>query len=472
MKIYNSLNQKKEEIKKNKEQKLFVCGPTVYDLSHIGHARTYLAFDIITKYLRSRGFEVNYVQNITDIDDKIIQKGKKKRVSPFDISNEFEEKYYEDMKALGIDSINEYVRSRDVIPEIIFQIESLIKNGFAYETTEGVYFKVREFKDYGKLSNQNIDDLRSGSRVEIDDTKEDPLDFVLWKFPKSKENIKEEGNGPVIVDGEPLWKSPWGWGRPGWHIEDTAISESKFGPQYDLHGGAEELKFPHHESEIAQQEAASGKKPFVRIWMHTGVLTVDGEKMGKSLGNFVTIRDFLKNHSPKILRWLIINNHYRSKVNYFEDVMEQPKQSLETLETFLAKLRFVAANDNNQETETVSDQIDQLEKQFHEAMEDDFNTPKATASIFTFIKNIQSKLWSLKKQDAQKSYITITNLIKSLGLDLSIPATPNEVQELLKERDKLRSNKQFIQADKLRNKLKTLGYEIEDTPLGSFAIKK
>ncbi|HMB17653.1 MAG TPA: cysteine--tRNA ligase, partial [Candidatus Paceibacterota bacterium] len=312
MKIQDTLRDKKIEIKKDKENHMFVCGPTVYDYSHIGHARTYLVFDLFVRYLKSQDFKIKYVQNITNIDDKIIERGKKQNKNPLKIADKFEKKYYQDMENLGIDTVDHYVKATDVIPEIISQVKKLIEKDFAYQTKTGIYFKVRKFKDYGKLSNQDIDALKSGSRVKTAEDKEDPLDFALWKLNQPKSKIKPDKKQPIFINNEPAWKSPWGWGRPGWHIEDTAISEKFFGPQYEIHGGAEDLKFPHHESEIAQQEAASGKKPFVKIWMHTGFLTVESKKMGKSLHNFITIRDFLKNHAPETLRFMVMSHHYRS----------------------------------------------------------------------------------------------------------------------------------------------------------------
>lgn len=471
MKIYNTLSQEKENINKDKKLELFVCGPTVYDFSHIGHARTYLAFDIVVRYLRSRGFKIEYIQNITDIDDKIINRAKEEGKDPLALSEEFKKEYYQDMETLGIESVDEYIKASDVMPEIINQVQTLVDNGFAYETPTGVYFKVRKFKDYGKLSNQDIDELQSGSRVEVNEEKEDPLDFVVWKKPKEKPEINEPNEEPVVVNGEPLWNSPWGWGRPGWHIEDTAISESKFGPQYDIHGGAEDLKFPHHESEIAQQEAASGKKPFVKIWMHAGFLMIDGQKMGKSLGNFTTIREFLKDHSPRLLRWMVISNHYRSKLNYTQDLINQAEESLNHIENFLTKLTFISQSGKNKETKQIAKELENMTNSFHTAMADDFNTPKAISTIFKFMKNLQDDIWHLKKNQAKEAHKTIIKLMGSLGLEVEDHKIPSDVQKTVQKREKLRSNEQFVQADELRNKLIELGYEIEDTPLGAFVSK-
>ncbi len=467
MKIKDTLSGKKVNLKKKGTKNLFVCGPTVYDYSHIGHARTYLAFDLIVRYLRHLGFKIKYVQNITDIDDKIINRAKERKKSPFQLAEEFENAYFQDMKNLGITSVDHYVRATDVIPEIISQVEKLMEKGFAYQTETGIYFKVRNFKEYGKLSNQNIDALKSGARIEPGEDKEDPLDFALWKFPKSKKKI--EGKEPVIKDGEPLWKSPWGWGRPGWHIEDTAISEKYFGHQYDIHGGAEDLKFPHHESEIAQQEAASGKKPFVKIWMHTGFLTINGKKMSKSLYNFLTIRDFLKKHSPEVLRFMIFSHHYRSRFDYTPQSAEEAKETLKNLTNLAAKLKFISKKSKESgKNKKAEEEIKKTGKEFREAMADDLNTPQALAAIFGLIKRQEKEIWNLSRKETKEIRKFIVQTFKIFGITLKTPKIPRKIRKLSRQREKSRSNKQFIQSDKLRKKIQELGYEVEDTPLGPF----
>ena len=297
LKIYNTLSGKKERLIKPKGRplRLFVCGPTVYDYSHLGHARTYLAFDIIVRYLNFQGFKVFYVQNITNIDDKIINRAKRLKKQPLALANFFEKKFYEDMKNLKITSVDKYARASDFIPQIIKQIQTLIKKGHAYKIEgDGYYFDLKTFPDYGKLSKRTVLEAEDAvSRIDEGVAKRNKGDFALWKLTNEKSS----------------WPTPLGQGRPGWHIEDTAISESFFGPQYDLHGGANELKFPHHEAEIAQQESASGKKPFVKIWIHTGVLFINGKKMSKSLKNFISIHDFLKNKDANLLRWIVLNHH-------------------------------------------------------------------------------------------------------------------------------------------------------------------
>ncbi|MEK7173284.1 MAG: cysteine--tRNA ligase, partial [Patescibacteria group bacterium] len=304
IKIYNTLSGKIEPLSPIKKGKinLFVCGPTVYDYPHIGNARTYVAFDMLVNYLKHLGFDVFYLQNITDIDDKIIKRAKEKNISPKELAKQFEKEYMDDMQALQIKSVTKYARATDHIKKIISQVERLFSLGFAYQASDGIYYDVSKFKDYGKLSGRTAEEAEDGtSRIDEGVEKKNKADFCLWKFSKEDElypHTKIFGVGAS-------WPSPWGAGRPGWHIEDTAITEKYFGPQYDIHGGARDLIFPHHEAEISQMEAISGKSPLVKYWMHTGFLTINGQKMSKSLGNFTTIRDFLKETSPQVLRMFI-----------------------------------------------------------------------------------------------------------------------------------------------------------------------
>ncbi|MEX1014567.1 MAG: cysteine--tRNA ligase [Candidatus Paceibacterota bacterium] len=462
MKIYDTLSGRKKRITKKGEKKFFVCGPTVYDYAHIGHARTYVAFDFIVKYLRSKGWDIFYLQNITNIDDKIIDKSNEEGKSAFAVASFFENTYYEDMRILGVDSVNEYAKASDHIEEIKKQIKTLIKKDYAYQTKQGVYFEIKKFKRYGKLSRQKIDKQRSGSRIDPDPDKKDSSDFALWKFSKTK--------------GEPAWEAPWGRGRPGWHIEDTAITEKFFGPQYHIHGGAEDLKFPHHEAEIAQQESASSKKPFVKFWLHTGVLTTKkGEKMSKSLKNFVSIRKFLNKHSPELLRWLIISHHYRSKLPYSNKTLKQAEKSLANIKNFLGKVSMIINSKKSIDEDKrikVKSKIKRMEKGFNESMKDDFNTPKAIGEIFNLIKNVQPNIWSIKKEKLEMVSKSIKELLLSLGLEIQEETTPTKVKSLVRKREKLRSNEQFIKADDLRKKILGLGYEVEDTPIGPFVTRK
>src|SRR3989338_3419706 len=454
MKIFNTLTEKKEDLPEKKKLNLFVCGPTVYDFSHIGHARTYLAFDNIVRYLRARKIKVFYLQNITDVDDKIIDRARLQKTAPKTIARSFEKEYYRDMKALGVSTVDRYARASDFIKEIQKQIARLIKKGFAYQTGSGVYFEVKKFSDYGKLSKQNLEALRPGYRIEPDPEKKDSLDFALWKIKKG--------------DDEPSWLSPWGEGRPGWHIEDTAISEAFFGPQYDLHGGAVDLKFPHHESEIAQQEAASGKKPFVAIWLHTGFLLINGDKMSKSLGNFLTIRDFLKKHSALILRCLVLLHHYRSHFNYTETTIEQAENGLQNLRLTLERLRFIEHSSKAKKSFEIKEFITAADRDFYRAMDDDFNTPEAVAALFKLITPLQNKLWLLSGAQAKELSRFLLKKLELLGIAFITSPAPLKARTLLKQREKLRGNQQFIQADGLRKKLSALGFTVEDTPLGPF----
>lgn len=462
MRIFNTLSEEKEELLRPARGaiKLFVCGPTVYNYSHIGHARTYLAFDMIARYLLHQGFPLQYIQNITDIDDKIIDRAREAGSSYIDIANKFEKAFYEDMEAIHLQKNVQYKRASEHIEEIKDQISRLIEKSQAYQAEDGVYFEVRSFREYGKLSHQDINAMRRADRTAERDAKEDSLDFVLWKLRKEED--------------EPAWDSPWGKGRPAWHIEDTAISEKYFGLQYDLHGGALELKFPHHEAEIAIAESLTEKKPFVKIWMHTGWLLVNGEKMSKSLNNFITIRDFLKKYSHNVLRLMMLEHHYRSPIDYSDASAMQAENLWQSLLHTIGVLNFIVSGKYKEvaiERIVLEDMVGVAKQNFYSAMDDDFNTPKALAAIFGLINNLQrskDNIFSLSKQDAKTSYNFIKESIELLGCIAEIPKIPKKVTERAAARELLRGNKQFIQADSLRKEINVLGYTIEDTPLGFF----
>ena len=327
LKLFNTLSRKKEIFKPIKDKKvhMFVCGPTVYDFMHIGHAKTYIQFDVIVKYLRFRGYNVFYLQNITDLDDKIIKRAKEEKIDPLELAHKFERYYHEDEKKLGINSITKYARATDHIRQIVKQTKTLIKKDYAYKVSDGYYFDIKKFKDYGKLSKRTVLSAEDAvSRIDEGIEKKNKGDFCLWKFSKPN---------------EPSWDTELGKGRPGWHIEDTAITETYFGPQYDIHGGARDLIFPHHEAEIAQMESASGKKPLVRYWLHTGFLNVGGQKMSKSLGNFITVGDALEKYNAKTLRFFYIGSHYRSPINFTEKALEKAKNGLERLNDFVKHIK-------------------------------------------------------------------------------------------------------------------------------------
>lgn len=447
LKFYNTLTRKKEIFRprKDKNVHLFVCGPTVYDFSHLGHARTYLIFDAIVSYLRWKKYKVFYLQNITDIDDKIIKRAKEKRVSPRELARRFEKEYYKDMESLKINTVTKYARATDYIPEIISQVKRLLEKGYAYQIKDGIYFDIKKFKDYGKLSGRTVLQAEDAvSRIDESVEKRNKGDFCLWKFSK---------------EGEPKWKSPWGYGRPGWHIEDTAICEKHFGFQYDIHGGARDLIFPHHEAEIAQMEALSGKKPMVRYWLHTGFLTVGGKKMSKSLKNFITIRDFLKNHTPEVLRMFFFQAHYLSPIDFSEEKINQAKESLKRLEDFYQKIKEISGSHNNKGGKLSEESVDILD--------DDFNTPEFFSFLFEVVKESNKKIDKLSSKEISdiSSLFSFVNKIFKIFRDFSFEI-PKNIRKLLEEREKLRKKKMWKEADEIRKKIKELGYEVEDTPKG------
>jgi len=449
LRVYNTLTKKKDIFSPriNKKVNLFVCGPTVYDYAHIGHAKTYVQFDIIVKYLRYRGYNVFYLQNVTDIDDKIIQRAKESKQEPIELAKNFEKEYHEDMKALGVSSIDKFARATEHIHEIIKQVKTLMHKGYAYTIEDdGIYFDLSKFSEYGKLSGRkSIEAEDAISRIDDSSKKRNKGDFCLWK--KSKKD-------------EPLWEDPWfHGGRPGWHIEDTAISEKFFGQQYDIHGGARDLIFPHHEAEIAQMEASSGKKPFVKYWLHTGFLNVKGQKMAKSLGNFVTIRDALKKYDSKVLRFFYLSAHYRSPIDFSEDLLKQVKNSLERLNDFVRKVKDSKEKDDNK-------LIEKTKKEFLKHMDDDFDTPKALAIVFDFVKEVN------KKGGGKKSYELMLEFDKVFNvLTLEDEEIPDEIKKLVDEREKARKEKNYEKADNIRKQVQERGYVLEDSE-GSIVIKK
>lgn len=450
LKIYNTLTQQKEFFKPLREGKvgIYVCGVTVYDYCHIGHARTYTSADIIVRYLRFCGYEVNYVRNITDIDDKIIRRANENKEEYCNVTARFIQAMNDDFSALGLIPANEEPRATDYIPDMIKLIEKIIQNGHGYVAANGdVYFDVRSFPDYGCLSHHNIEELESGARVEVAEVKRDPLDFVLWKLAKP---------------GEPKWDSPWGEGRPGWHIECSAMSMDLLGEQFDIHAGGRDLIFPHHENEIAQSQAATHKK-FANVWMHGGFLQIDKEKMSKSLGNFITIRDALRDHSPEALRYLLLASHYRSPLVYTDDALVQSQQSLTR---FYTALRFLPDAKHIENTE--------FEKRFIDAMNDDFNTPIALSVLFDLAHEIQR----LREKDLQAA-AAHGALLSYLGDVLGILQKDPEaffqigteidmakIETLIAARQQARKDKNWAEADKIRDELLSMSIVLEDTPAG------
>ena len=461
LKLYNTLSRKKEAFKplKNKKVNLFVCGITPYNFAHIGHARTYIVFDMIAKYLREKGYDVFYLQNITDVDDKIINRANEEKVSWLNLSRKFEREYLKDMKALNINSVTKYARATAHIKEIISQVKRLLEKNFAYQIRDGIYYDISKFKDYGKLSKRTL--LQAEDAItRIDEAKEkrNKGDFCLWKFSRSN---------------EPKWKSPWGLGRPGWHIEDTAITEKYFGPQYDIHGGARDLIFPHHEAEIAQMEAISGKKPLVKYWLHTGFLTVRGAKMSKSLKNYVTIKEFLKKYSARLLRFFILKNHYRSPIDYSENEIENVKKQLERIDEFLDKIRNSKFEIRNKSQIPIS----KFQTEFEKAIEDDFNTPEALSVIFNLVNQGNSlidknKLTLADARNILKFLKKIDKVFNFIFWGKRVaPKILSFIKKMVREREEARQKKNWKLADEIRMKIKKMGYWIEDTKEGP-KIKK
>lgn len=449
MQVYNTLTGQKEEfvpMHKNRV-KMFVCGPTVYDMPHIGHARTYVAFDAIARYLRYRGYQVFYLMNITDVDDKMIKRANERGISVEELAGEYTRYFMEDMEALGVSSVNLYAKATDHIDEIIWQIERLIEKGYAYESGGNVYFEVGKFEGFGKLSGQNMEKLRAGARVEPDKNKRNPEDFALWKAHK---------------EGEPWWESPWGKGRPGWHVEDTAITFTYFGEQYDLHGGAQDLIFPHHESEIAIAESISGKEPFVRYWLHTGFLNLKGEKMSKSLGNVLNIREMMKKYPGDTLRFYFLYTHYRSPIEFSFDELEEAHRALQGLKRNAQNLMEIAGSAEPDISEAIK-----FRERFIDAMDDDFNTREAIATLFSLFNEANKE----KKPELLAGYLKIAKEIAdALGMNLFTTTSRGKEKEilqiLLEIRQRAREKKDWETSDLIRDRLKSMGIIVEDSREG------
>ncbi len=453
--LYNTLSGKKEPLRKSARiVKMFVCGPTVNGSAHIGHARVDIVFDVFARYLRDAGYTLIYVQNITDVDDKIINRAREEGVTAEVIARRYEKEYLACMKILRITSVDRWARTSDFIPEIIRQIIHLVMKGFAYRAVNGVYFEVRKFAKYGALSRQDLDALRPGWRIEPDPDKKDPLDFALWKFSDFSDEVS--------------WQSPWGRGRPGWHIEDTAITEKLLGQQYDIHGGGIDLKFPHHESEIAQQEAASGKKPLVKIWMHVGMVTIGDVKMSKSLRNSVDVVEFLEKYPVNVLRFMFMGAQYRSPMNYTDELAEQAVSALTTLAAFLARVDLVVARGTTREPSprTLSAWLTSHERAFVGMMEDDFNTPGALAALFTFVNGCEKRLWQMSRGEAVAARNFVVKRLALFGIIIKKTPIPPLVMALAKKREVFRVAEEFTSADRIRQEIETAGYIVHDTPFG------
>ena len=432
------------ETREGKRMNMFVCGPTVQDKPHMGHARTYVFYDVLARYLRYKGIRLFYLMNITDIEDHIITKMQETGRSWEDITTSYSSEFFEIMRRLKNSSVNYYAFATDYIKEIIEQISKLIEKGYAYKISDGIYFRVRKFKDYGNLSKQNLDELRAGARVEVKEEKEDPLDFALWKMKK---------------EGEPSWPSPWGDGRPGWHIEDTAITESIFGPQYDIHGGAKDLIFPHHESEIAQMEAVSGKKPIVRYWIHTGHLNVDDIKMSKSLKNFVTVEDALRSYWPEAIRIMMLSMKYSAAVNFEEKAALDAQGNAERISILYHRVSGVP--------EVKSDWALEMTGKIFAPLENDMNTPEVVREIISFVKDSLARN-KLSEQEKGEILYVLSQIEAVIGIVHTVPLPDKSMDIILKMRNESRKKGDYGSADMIRDTLKSLGIHIEDTSEGSY----
>lgn len=446
MEVYSTLIRDKQElVTLNKNRiNMFVCGPTVYDDAHIGHGRTYISFDTIKRYLEHIGYTVFYIQNITDVDDKIINRAKETNQSALDIARKYEKRYIEDMHKLNVYGVNLFARATEHMDEIINQIERLLELGYAYETEDGVYFEIAKFPEFGKLSNRKPEELETHREI-AKTTKKNPNDFALWK--------KRD------VDDEITWDSPWGKGRPGWHIEDTAITEYYFGPQYDIHGGGLDLIFPHHEAEITQMEAVSGKAPMVKFWLHTGFLNVSGEKMSKSLNNFITIRELLEEVEADTFRFFVLSTHYRSPIDFSKDNLHQAAATLNRIRNYYQRIA-----ENAGEGDSSSDFLKIYSDKFYDAMNNDFHTPKAIASIFNLINDTNFDELSKEDFTAIKKFLDDVSHIFGITFEVEEDnASSNELFELIGDiRSQLRAEKQYELSDKIRDDLINLGYEVSD----------
>lgn len=458
MKLYNSLTRKKEEFIPIDEGKIrmYVCGPTVYNYFHIGNARPFLIFDTFRRYMEYRGYEVNYVQNFTDVDDKIIRRAQEEGMDSLEVSEKYIEEYFKDADALGIRRATHHPKVTDTIPDIIAYIEKLIEKGNAYVSDGDVYYDTSTFETYGKLSGQSLDDLEAGARIEVNEQKRHPADFALWKAKKP---------------GEPSWSSPWGEGRPGWHIECSVMSTKFLGETIDIHAGGQDLIFPHHENEIAQSEAYSDK-PFARYWMHNGYININNEKMSKSKGNFFTVRDILAQYEAEVLRFFILSAQYRNPINFSEELIMQASNGLERL--YNAKENLLYAVETGEDvplTVTEAEILSGLERhkvRFIEAMDDDLNTADAIAAIFELVRDINSNLQGAPtKAFAENAYALLMELAGVLGiLGREKGGLDAEIEALIAERQDARKNKNFAKSDEIRDKLKAMGIVLEDTPQG------
>ena len=459
IKVYNTLNKKKEEFipLTPGEVKMYVCGPTVYNFFHIGNGRTFIVFDTIRRYFEYRGFKVDFVQNFTDIDDKMIKKANEEGTTVKKIGDTYIKEYYQDADALNIERATVKPRATEFIGEIIKFVKGLVDKGYAYEVDGDVYFSTKKFQGYGKLSGQNIEDLQSGARISVDERKKDPMDFAIWKAQKP---------------GEPAWNSPWGMGRPGWHIECSCMAKKLLGETIDIHAGGSDLKFPHHENEIAQSEALTGE-PFARYWLHSAFVNVNNEKMSKSLNNFFTAREILERYDADVIRFLMLSAHYRQQLNFSEDLLESAKASVERIYNAIGNLENlideVSREEMNEEEKAYLESLNQYKEKYIEKMDDDFNTADAITAIFDLIKDTNTNITiDSSKELAQKALELIRELGAPLGMFQKSTKgnLAEEIEALIAKRQQARKDRDFALADKIRDELKDRGIILEDTPQG------
>jgi cysteinyl-tRNA synthetase len=471
MRVYNSLGKKKElfEPLVPGKVRMYVCGPTVYDSSHIGHARSVVVFDVIVRYLKAKGFDVTYVRNFTDVDDKIIDKANQLGIDSQEVAERFIKEFHEDMDALNVERATIEPKATEHISQIIQFIEKLIKKGFAYQINGDVYYSVENFKEYGKLSGRKLEDMEAGARVEIDERKHNPFDFVLWKSSKP---------------GEPAWESPWGKGRPGWHIECSAMSNEYLGETFDIHGGGKDLNFPHHENEIAQSEAIFGK-PFVKYWIHNGFVNIDQEKMSKSLGNSLMIKDVIETYHPEVVRLFLLSNHYRSPIDFTDKAMDEARSGLDKIYAFLERAEEKIGLISDQDVETGD-----CWQRFSEAMDDDFNSARGIGILFDTVRSTnrlldqhQDNLSQKIKKTIQSNRYDILKIGNVLGILVEPPKVyfdkkrfrgleqksidPDVIDKMVKEREEARKTKDWEKADQIRKQLDDMNIIIEDRPDGT-----
>ncbi len=459
LRVYNTLTREKSDFSPIEEGKvrMYVCGPTVYDSAHVGHAMSAMVFDVVRRYLIYLGYDVHYVMNFTDVDDKIIDRAKRLGVDPIELAEKYIEEYKKNLEDLNILPPTEHPRATNEIDAIIKMVERLIDKGAAYEVDGDVYFRVEKAKDYGKLSGRKLEEMNAGSRIRVDVRKENPMDFAVWKAAKK---------------GEPAWDSPWGPGRPGWHIECSAMNLQHLGDQIDIHGGGNDLIFPHHENEIAQSEAITGK-PFARYWMHNGMLQLKGEKMSKSTGNLIPINEFLEDHSGDVMRLMVISSHYRSPLTFNDEVIEANERALERLLSAIKPTMEGASGAPAEITQKLEEQVEITRKGFHDSMDEDFNTAGALGYLFDLARMINQ---ARSEGATAKELVTAQDLFKELTGVLGLKLETSEkaassadafIDLLLDLRQELRAKKEYQLSDRIRDELAEMGVIIEDTPQGS-----